>query len=155
MAVIGYPAFGEAELWLALLRAGTGVWFLKSVFHKTYPDFITHGMADYLGDQIEGHPLGWYRAFIRTIVLPRARAWAYLVVVGEFLAGGALVLGLLTPVAAVAGILMNMGYLLLTYHRSHAEQGQNYLMILGQVVTLLSGAGMHYGLDGLLFGAGR
>lgn len=151
--MIPYPGLGEPEFWLAAVRVGTGAWFLKSVFHKSYPDFISHEMAAYVADQVQDHPLAWYHRFITGTVLPYAQLWARLVVLGELLVGGALVLGLLTPLAAVAGIAMNSSYLLLTYHRSHAEQGQNYLMILGQAVTLLSGAGMYYGLDAVVFAA--
>jgi hypothetical protein len=32
------------EQWLALLRMGIGLWWIKSVLHKEYPKFVKTGM---------------------------------------------------------------------------------------------------------------
>ena len=54
---------------------------------------------------------------------------AYLVVFGELAIGLGLVLGFLTPIAAAAGLLLNLLYFVLMIH-DWAEQGQNSMMAL-------------------------
>jgi thiosulfate dehydrogenase (quinone) large subunit len=60
---------------------------------------------------------------------------AYVVVYGELAIGLGLALGFLTPVAAVAGIVLNLLYFTLMIH-DWAEQGQNLMMVLAAVVVL-------------------
>lgn len=55
---------------------------------------------------------GWYATFLSNVVLPNARAWSYLITMGEILVGIALILGLFTGIAAFFGSFMNMNYLL-------------------------------------------
>jgi thiosulfate dehydrogenase (quinone) large subunit len=60
------------------------------------------------------HPdvTGWYATFLQDVVLPHASFWAHLVAWGEVLVGVALILGVLTGIAAFFGGLMNVNYLL-------------------------------------------
>ena len=67
--------------------------------------------------------------------LPRPKPMAYIVVLGELAIGLGLVFGVLTPIAAVAGALLNVLYLVMMIH-DWAEQGQNLMMILISVVVL-------------------
>jgi thiosulfate dehydrogenase [quinone] large subunit len=55
---------------------------------------------------------GWYGSFLQNIVLPHAAFWSHLVAWGELLVGIALVIGLLTGIAAFFGLFMNLNYLL-------------------------------------------
>lgn len=54
----------------------------------------------------------WYAWFLQHTVLPNVVAWSYLVAVGEFLVGVALIVGIFTGIAAFFGAFMNMNYLL-------------------------------------------
>ena len=55
----------------------------------------------------------WYRAFLQFLLENETHTWfAKFVAVGEFLIGVALILGILTGFAAVAGGFMNMNFLL-------------------------------------------
>ena len=54
----------------------------------------------------------WYAAFLTHAVLPYATVWSYLVTWGEMLVGIALILGLLTGIAAFFGTFMNANFLL-------------------------------------------
>lgn len=60
------------------------------------------------------HPsvAGWYADFIKTVALPNAEIFSYLVSFGELFVGIALILGALTGIAAFFGALMNVNYLL-------------------------------------------
>lgn len=55
---------------------------------------------------------GWYAAFLKASVLPHAELWSYAIVYGEILVGIALIIGLLTGIAAFFGSFMNLNYLL-------------------------------------------
>ena len=54
----------------------------------------------------------WYAVFLKSVVLPNAQLWSYLVTFGEILVGIALILGLFTGIAAFFGSIMNLNYLL-------------------------------------------
>lgn len=59
------------------------------------------------------HPdvAGWYASFLENVVLPNASLFSHLVAYGEVLVGAALILGLLTGIAAFFGVFMNMNFL--------------------------------------------
>ncbi len=69
------------------------------------------------------------------VVRPRPKTMAYVVVYAELALGAGLVLGFLTPVALVAGLVLNLLYLVLMIH-DWAEQGQNAMMALISLVAL-------------------
>ncbi|MBX0328436.1 DoxX family membrane protein [Oscillochloris sp. ZM17-4] len=54
---------------------------------------------------------GWYASFLQNVALPNAVFFSYLVTFGEILVGIALILGLLTGIAAFFGAFMNASYL--------------------------------------------
>ena len=54
----------------------------------------------------------WYAEFIKNFVLPNKVLFSYLVAYGELLVGIALILGIVTGIAAFFGAFMNMNYLL-------------------------------------------
>ena len=59
------------------------------------------------------HPdvTGWYASFIQNFALPNAETFSYLVVYGEIAVGIALIVGLLTGIAAFFGTFMNLNFL--------------------------------------------
>ena len=72
--------------------------------------FVNHALTETSG----AHPnvQGWYGWFLQHAVLADPKVWSYVVSWGEFLVGIALILGILTGVAAFFGAFMNMNYLL-------------------------------------------
>jgi len=55
---------------------------------------------------------GWYAAFLKAVVLHHLVIFSYTVSLGETLVGVALILGVVTGIAAFFGCFMNMNYLL-------------------------------------------
>ncbi len=55
---------------------------------------------------------GWYAWFLQHAVLPHVNVWSHCIAYGELLVGIALILGLLTGIAAFFGLFMNLNYLL-------------------------------------------
>ncbi len=85
---------------------------------------------------------GWYAAFLQSVVLPHAAVFAYLVTFGEVLVGIALILGLLTGIAAFFGVFMNLNYIL-----AGAVSTNPILGFLALFLILAWRIGGYYGLD--------
>ena len=151
-------AFGYGE-WLAVLRIGIGLWWLKSVFHKDLGKFLRGGMVSWTTDLAASHPWTGYGITIQRMVTNNAAWFPYLVLLGEFSVGVGLTLGFLTPISAIVGILLNINYFLLAGVKLkdptlnpgfRVEQGQNWTMIVSEFVILATGAGGVWSLDSVL-----
>lgn len=126
----------RADQWLALLRIGLGLWWLESVRHKDKRAWFERGSGIAWAQSVaEKHRWGLVRRGFAAVVAPRPKPISYLVVYGEAAIGAGLVLGILTPVAAAAGLMLNAVYFILMVH-DWAEQGQNSMMALISVVVL-------------------
>lgn len=86
------------------------------------------------------------RSGFEKVVAPRPKAMAYLVVYAELALGLGLIVGFLTPVALVGGLLLNLLYLVLMIH-DWAEQGQNTMMALISLVALFAMSWQVWSLD--------
>ena len=117
--------FGDVRLsWLWLLiRLYAGYEWISAGYEKlinpawfganagtAMAGFINGAIAKATGE----HPAvqNWYAAFLQNAVLPNARLWSYLITLGEFLVGVALILGIFTGIAAFFGGFMNVNYLM-------------------------------------------
>lgn len=145
--------------WLAILRIGIGLWWLKSVFHKNIPKFLRSGMVSWTVELAESHPWGAYGAALKRGVTAGASWFPYLVLLGEFSVGLGLTLGILTPISAIVAIFLNTNYILLAGVKLkdpslnpcfRVEQGQNWTMIVSELVMLATGAGAVWSLDAVL-----
>ncbi|MDP9404875.1 MAG: DoxX family protein [Actinomycetota bacterium] len=138
------------EHWLAVLRIGIGLWWLESWRHKDKRAWLERGAGiDWAASVAEKHPWALVRSAFSRLVLPRRRAASYLVVFGELAIGLGLTLGFLTPVAAGAGLILNVAYFILMI-KDWAEQGQNSMMALIEVVVLGTAAWQAWSLDAAL-----
>ncbi len=141
--------------WLAVLRIGVGLWWLESVRHKNWGAWLKRGAGISWGQSVaEKHKWGFVKVGFDKIVAPRPKTMAYVVVFGELAIGLGLTFGFLTPVAAIAAIVLNLNYFMLMIN-DWAEQGQNLMMILIAVVVLGTHAWDVWSIDHLLhlFGA--
>ena len=99
--------------WLAAgwgkLTNPAGVW-VGAKSGAAVTGFIQGALAKTGGE----HPdvSGWYAWFLQNVALPNAAVFSYMVTFGEILVGIALILGLLTGIAAFFGGFMNASYLL-------------------------------------------
>ncbi|MGW0970566.1 DoxX family protein [Streptomyces sp. NPDC002516] len=140
---------GGAE-WLAVLRIGLGLWWFESWRHKDRKGWFERGTGiAWAADVASKHRWNAVRSGFETIVVPRPRVMAYVVVYAELALGLGLVTGLLTPVALVAGLLLNALYFTLMIH-DWAEQGQNAMMALVSVVALFGMSWQTWSLDSVL-----
>ena len=151
--------FLSVSQWLAILRIGVGLWWIKSVFHKPLRKFVGGQMADWTESLADNHPIPAFGGMIKSLVGGNRSWFPYLVVAGELATGIGLTLGFLTPIAAAVGIFMNLNYLALAGVRPkdrsvnpayQCEQGQNINMILAQVIIFVLAAGSVWSIDSLL-----
>jgi uncharacterized membrane protein YphA (DoxX/SURF4 family) len=95
----------------AIARVLTGVIFIAEGFGKITGKFVQGGFAKSAsGMETESWP--FWKALLTSVVVPHASLFAWVVAIGELLLGIALVLGVLTRIAAAAGILLLMTILL-------------------------------------------
>jgi thiosulfate dehydrogenase [quinone] large subunit len=151
------------ETWIALLRVVVGAWFLKAVWTKLVLEFL-RGVVPYpavserflafhpkrVAEFAAGNPIGWYKNFLETTVMPQSRLFATLQAYGEAAVGFGLVLGLLTGLAALVGLVLTVNYALATQWMSFGQQGFHVLLVTAMVIFLCARAGRAWGIDGWL-----
>ncbi|MEV7393792.1 MULTISPECIES: DoxX family protein [unclassified Streptomyces] len=135
--------------WFAVLRIGLGLWWLESWRHKDKKQWFGGGGIRWAAGVAEKHRWPVVRRGFDTVVAPRPRLMAYVVAYAELALGLGLVSGFLTPVALVAGFLLNLIYLVLMIH-DWAEQGQNLMMALISLVGLFAVCWQSWSLDSAL-----
>ncbi|QKV93164.1 DoxX family membrane protein [Streptomyces sp. NA02950] len=133
--------------WLAVLRTGLGLWWLESWRHKDKKSWFQRGSGIAWAKGVAAeHRWTFVRRGFDAVVSPRPDLMAYVVVHAELALGLGLILGLLTPVALIGGLLLNLLYFLLMIH-DWAEQGQNSMMMLISLVALAGMSWQTWSLD--------
>ena len=100
--------------WLAVLRIGLGAWWVESFRHKDKKAWFERGAGIAWAKSVaDKHRWAFVRRGFYAVVDPRPKPMAYIVVFGELAIGLGLVFGVLTPIAAVAGALLNLLYLVM------------------------------------------
>jgi uncharacterized membrane protein YphA (DoxX/SURF4 family) len=148
---------------IALLRVVVGAWFLKAVSTKLalgyvggvlpYPAVSPRFLAFHpkrVAEFASDNPIAWYKGFLQGTVLPHASTFATLQAYGEVVVGLALVIGLLTPLAAAIGLFLAVNYGLATQWMSFGQQGFHLLLITSMLIFLVTGAGRVWGFDQVL-----
>ncbi|HEY5575046.1 MAG TPA: hypothetical protein VIK64_18645 [Anaerolineales bacterium] len=153
--------FLTVSQWLAVLRIGIGLWWLKSFLHKPHRTFVGGQMVNWTLSLAENHPLPAFGRLIKRLVAPNASWFPYLILLGELAVGIGMTLGFLTPVAILVAIFMNLNYISLAGVRPkdinvnrayQCEQGQNWNMLVAEVVLFFTIAfsGCTWSLDSAL-----
>ena len=116
-------------------------------------------MVDLTLELTDNHPVPSYGRLIRKMVEPNRSWFPYLILLGEISVAIRLILGLFTPLALIVAILLNLNYISLagvkpkdiSVNRCYqCEQGQNWNMLIAEVVLLATAAGCTWSLDALL-----
>ncbi|MHC5903958.1 DoxX family membrane protein [Streptomyces sp. S6] len=139
----------DGAQWLAVLRIGLGLWWLESWRHKDKKTWFQGGGIRWAADIAAKHRWRAVRSGFAATVTPRPRLMAYVVAYAELALGLGLILGVLTPVALVGGLLLNALYFVLMIH-DWAEQGQNSMMGLMSVVGLFGMSWQSWSVDSAL-----
>lgn len=138
--------------WISLLRIMIGVLILTTWSSNLLKGFYTpEGFLNFFTNvfpQTE-NPLTLYAAFIDNIILPVRHIFAPLQLVGEFLLGLFLMIGLFSPLTSLFAAFFILNTFLATYGH---DWPWSYWMILSILfVVFFTRAGRSMGIDNLLF----
>ncbi|HEY6066942.1 MAG TPA: DoxX family membrane protein [Thermoanaerobaculia bacterium] len=139
---------------VAIVRILAGAIFVAEGWSKITGEFVRGGFAGSVRETASSGSWPFWAAFLHSVVLPNARAFAWFFAAAELALGIALVLGLLTRAAAVGGILLmlilllgqtNVGRASWTRWVTAGLPGKFALLLLGML--FLADAGKVWGLD--------
>lgn len=132
---------------LVLLRVWTGLWFLKAGVMKLNAAYFNTGLVESLNQFVSSGALPFYKPFLTGIAIPNAKVFAALTAGGEVLVGITLILGFLTPLAAIGVLIMSVNYLFATWYFGPATLAVNATFLVLSLAFLIGGAGRTLGLD--------
>jgi len=133
------------------LRLYLSTVFLDSLTNKVGPGKWggwLDWMPGYVADQLP-RAAALYRPVLAAVVLPHARVFAALVAIGEVSVGCALLLGAGTRLAAVVGMFLTANYFLFN-GLSVIDESNDFAIMIGCLVVLLTAAGRTFGVDAVL-----
>ena len=158
-----YRSHGASLLWL-VVRVWLGYQWLNAGYQKIWGSehsafwfgngaavkgFAAAGVAGSASGK-GGASYGWWAGFLHNFVIPNASWIGKLVALGELLIGVALILGLLTGVAAFAGLLLNLTYMF------SGSAGVNPMFAIASVFLILAWRNAGWiGLDRFIVGRER
>ena len=140
--------------WLAIVRVVTGLMWLSHGIPKFIQSaaFMPPGgvMASYVARGLQTASPA-YHTFLANTVQPNIALFAELVRVGEVLVGLALVLGALTRVGGLFGIVLTLNYLAARGHMlsSATLQSPDFALLVLSFVSLVLPTGRVLGVDAL------
>lgn len=137
--------------WIALLRIMLGILFLTTWWSNLSKGFYTpDGLLNFFTNVFpqSANPLGWYAGFIEGVILPIRGFFAPFQLVGEFLLGLFLLLGIFTPLTSAAGAFFILNTFLATFGH---DWPWSYITILAILfVIFMTKGGRSLGLDAWL-----
>lgn len=147
--------------YLALARIVAGAMFL----HNALPKFSVGFLQSFGGSvrtAASGNPFPWYRTFLTDIVEPNDQIFGMLLAMGQLMIGLALIVGFLTGLACLFGILLTVLHILGTAHLTSAAGGffpqgwenLNVWTLLLFILLFTGRAGRTWGLDARAGGKG-
>jgi thiosulfate dehydrogenase [quinone] large subunit len=122
-----------------------GFWFGGGASVKGFAAAGVAGSAAGKG----GASYGWWAGFLHNFVIPNASWIAKVIALGEVLIGVALILGLFTGLAALAGLLLNLTYMF----TGSAGVNPAYVVLSVPLILAWRNAGW-LGLDHFVLGGG-
>ena len=134
---------------IVLLRVFTGVFFAYNGFGKVSRGGFESGLERVVTSRLE-RSFEFFQPFLESVVLPNKVLFAVLVSWGELLIGLALIIGLATRYASIAGAIMVACFWFMK--GQHLLLGSNHDGVWLIVFIVLAGfhAGRVAGLDGRL-----
>jgi uncharacterized membrane protein YphA (DoxX/SURF4 family) len=138
-------------VWVALLRIMLGALFIttwSSNLSKGFytPDGLQHFFTDVFPQS--ANSLTWYAAFIENVIIPIRGIFAPVQLVGEFLLGLFLLIGVFTPITSGFAAFFIINTFLATYGH---DWPWSYITILGILfVVFMTKAGRSLGVDAWL-----
>jgi thiosulfate dehydrogenase [quinone] large subunit len=134
--------------YLLPLRIFIGMGWLRAFAEKVKDPDWNEGtvLAAFLEERLAGDHVAFpfYRALITDVFLPNASVLSWIVMIGQLLAGAAILLGLFTNAALLGGLFMNLNFIL-----AGAPNPSAFYFVI-QVALFIGGTGAIIGVDALL-----
>jgi thiosulfate dehydrogenase (quinone) large subunit len=132
-------------LYLVVLRVLMGYILLATAIENAGKGLYGPGFQTFVAGWANGNPLGWYRSFLETVVIPNWQTVALVQSIAEPALGIALLVGLFTPVASLGGAFFFANLLLASLGKEWPWTYVNMIVML--LVVGASGSGRCLGLD--------
>lgn len=130
--------------WLAILRIFIGAYFIHTSLDKFTASYLGE-FSRQVSRWAQDTPYEWYKGFLSHYIAPHSKFFAYLTACGEFYIGITLLIGFLSGLAVILGVLLHANYFL---GSSFSDQFWDYgLMMICLLVILFTGAGRIFGFD--------
>jgi thiosulfate dehydrogenase [quinone] large subunit len=148
------PSPGRYAGWLALVRILTGLMWLSHgipKFTQSAQFLPPNGfMAVYVSRGLAA-TTGPYHTFLATVVQPNIALFAELVRLGEVLVGVSLVLGALTRLGGLGGVILTIDYIAARGHvlSSTSLQSLDFGLLVLSLISLVLPTGRFFGVDAL------
>src|SRR3954454_2227698 len=143
----------HAPQWLAVVRIGVGLYFVKSLVTKmsivllggflpipAVSERWIHVMPSIVTKQASDNPILFYKHFLENTVLTHAELFAHLTALAETVTGIGLTLGLMTGVASLVGLVLVTNYGLATQWMSPGQQGFHLVLLALMIAFFFSRA---------------
>lgn len=146
------------DRWLAVMRIGVGVWFIKAIWTK----WVVLGgvlpvpmssqrwidtMPKILAGYANVNPSTWCRYLLEHVIIPNAELFAHLTAVGEGLIGIGLTFGLFTRFSALGGLFLMLCYEVAALGLPYPQHGLRWFFIIAMLAFFFARAGAAWGLD--------
>jgi uncharacterized membrane protein YphA (DoxX/SURF4 family) len=137
----------------AIVRIAFGGYFLAQGVNKIQGNWLVSSdslLRGFIGPALERNTAeGFYRPFLENVVQPNGLLFSQLVALGEVVVGLMLLVGLLTRVSCIVAVFLNLNYMLMKGLANNAGSNDR-MFVVCEVVFLVAGAGLVWGLDGYL-----
>lgn len=140
--------FQDDKVYLFPLRLFIGIGWLRAGAEKWLEPTWTNGtklstfLTSYVAEDMIAFP--FYKSLVVNLFEPSSLSLSYIIMIGQLLVGIAIITGTLTNLALLAGIFMNLNFILI------GETVPSTFYVIIQLVLLISHAGYTFGLDRLL-----
>jgi thiosulfate dehydrogenase [quinone] large subunit len=136
------------RLFLAFEWINSGTGKIQSILANSAPYF--GGLSKAFLGWAKTNPYPFMVDFLTGTAAPNASFWVTATAILEVLVGVSLLLGLLTRLGALGGIVMNLVFYLAAGHTSPSTAGINLIMAGAQLAMMIAPGGRVMGLDALL-----
>ncbi len=135
--------------YLVLLRILLGALFITTAFENLQKGLYGEGFQSFVESWAAGNPIGPYRSFLQSLVIPNWEIFATVQLILEpTVMGVFLLIGLFTPLSALVAAFFMSNLFLASLGK---EWPWTYLVILGVLIALMaSRAGRYLGVDQML-----
>jgi uncharacterized membrane protein YphA (DoxX/SURF4 family) len=151
---LGMATARQYGAWLAVFRILVGAtWLIHGYGKVTDAQFaLPNGTCYQIVSGMIGNNPSILHDYVTGVVLPNITIFAHLDAWGEFLTGLSLVLGLLSRVGGLVGLLLPLQYFLMKGAYAHLDgyAGLDVLTMLASAVNLVLPTGAVFGLDAML-----